>query len=146
MPKYKTHVSVNLFLGLPLSLAAMKYTVQSAPQDTLIFAGAFIYGTFFLHPDVDLARKIRLFSLKGLFTFPFRSYSLFFRHRGISHTPVIGTLTRILWLIGFCWIVFFCFNWAFPDLAKLETSYLCFGVCGLIIADLFHFILDQISA
>ena len=66
MPSYRTHVSVNLAFGLPLSLAALKYTVQSTPTDTLAFSAAFIYGTLFLHPDLDLARHIRLFSLKGL--------------------------------------------------------------------------------
>lgn len=145
MPSYRTHVSINLFLGLPLSLAALKYTVQSAPSEILSFAAAFIYGTFFLHPDLDLTRKVRLFSLKGLFTLPFRPYSYLFRHRGISHAPIIGTLTRILWLCLFFWILFAFLDWTLPSLEKLNQPYIWFGLIGLAISDLFHLFLDRIA-
>lgn len=138
MPSYRTHVSVNLFLGLPLALAALKYTVQSTPIDTLCFTGAFAYGTLFLHPDLDLARNIRLFSLKGLLTFPFRPYSYLFRHRGISHMPLIGTLTRVLWLLGFFWVI----GWVIP--IHFEQPYVWFGLAGLALADLSHVLLDSL--
>jgi uncharacterized metal-binding protein len=133
MPAYRTHVSINLFLGLPLSLGALKYSVLSTPTDTIAFAAAFIYGTFFLHPDVDLARNIRLFSVKGLLTLPFRPYSYLFRHRGISHMPIIGTLTRVIWLLLIFSIPF---DWNQPAL--------WFALGGLAVADLFHVLLDQL--
>ncbi len=141
MPSYRTHVSVNLFLALPLSLAAMKYTAQSPLADMAIFSAAFIYGTLFLHPDLDLVRNTPLFSLKGLLTLPFRPYSYLFRHRGISHMPIIGTLTRILWLAAlFC--LFYCLiNKPLPRLQ--ETSSLLLAFIGLASADLVHLILDQ---
>lgn len=144
MPAYRTHVTLNLFLGLPLGLAALKYTVLSTPTDVLTFAGAFIYGTFFLHPDVDLARNIRLFSLKGLLTLPFRPYSYLFRHRGISHMPIIGTLTRVLWLMGFMWLLFSCLDWAYPNLHWNQPPF-WFGISGLALADFFHVLLDRLN-
>lgn len=140
MPSYRTHISVNLSLGLPLSLAALKYTVQSTPTDTICFAAAFIYGTFFLHPDLDLARKIRLFSLKGLLTLPFRPYSYLFRHRGISHMPLIGTFTRIVWLF----LLFSCLGWISPHF-QWNQPYVWFAISGVAIADLFHVLLDQLK-
>jgi uncharacterized metal-binding protein len=115
----------------------MKYTVLSPPVGTLCFAGAFIYGSFFLHPDVDLARNIRLFSLKGLLTLPFRPYSYLFAHRGISHMPLIGTLTRVVWL------------WLFLALMQvplnLNWEYAGFGIAGLAAADMIHVMLDRIN-
>jgi uncharacterized metal-binding protein len=143
MPSYRTHVSVNLFFGLPLALAALKYTVLSTPTDTICFIGAFIYGTFFLHPDLDLARNVRLLSLKGLLTFPFRPYSYLFRHRGISHMPVVGTLTRILWLLGFLWVLFTFFNWVYPNWIHWGPP-LWFGIAGLAVADFYHVFLDRL--
>jgi len=145
MPAYRTHVTVNLCLGLPLGLAALKYTVLTTPPDILSFTTAFIYGTFFLHPDVDLARNVRLLSLKGLLTLPFRPYSHLFKHRGISHIPFIGTLTRIVWLIGFMWLLFGCLGLAFPHLADWNHPLFWFGVGGLAVADLFHELLDLIK-
>jgi len=146
MPSYRTHVSVNLFLGLPLGVAALKYTVQSTPMDIGSFAAAFIYGTLFLHPDLDLARNIRLLSLKGLLTLPFRPYSYLFRHRGISHIPVVGTLTRLLWLLGFFYLMAYCLDWAFPHLMDWNHPYLWFAIGGIALADLFHVMLDQVKS
>lgn len=143
MPSYRTHISVNLFLGLPLSLAALKYAVLSTPNDIFSFAAAFIYGTFFLHPDLDLARNIRLFSLKGILTLPFRPYSYFFRHRGISHMPLIGTITRVVWLLAFFWLIYFAIGWAFPQL-NWDEPLLWFAIGGLAVADLIHVLLDLI--
>lgn len=144
MPSYRTHVSINLFVGLPLSLAALKYGVLSTSNDILYFAAAYVYGTFFLHPDLDLARNIRLFSIKGILTLPFRPYSHFFRHRGISHIPLIGTLTRVLWLLAFFWLIYFAIGWVFPEL-DWNQPYIQFAIGGLAAADLLHVLLDQIN-
>ncbi len=145
MPNFRTHVTVNLFLGLPLGLAALKYTVLSTPTDMLSFAAAYIYGTLFLHPDMDLARNIRLFSLKGLLTLPFRPYSYLFRHRGISHVIIIGTLTRVLWLLGFITLSFSCLGWANPNIANWNQPLVWFGISGLATADFFHVLLDRLK-
>ncbi len=137
MPGYRTHVKVNLSFGLPFALAILNYSTLSTPKGMICFTAAFIYGTFFLHPDMDLARNIRLFSWKGLLTLPFRPYSYLFRHRGISHIPVIGTLTRVLWLLG----LFALFGWVYPH---FTSSYTWFGIGGLATADFFHVVLDRI--
>ncbi|MDE3048256.1 MAG: DUF2227 family putative metal-binding protein, partial [Verrucomicrobiota bacterium] len=102
-------------------------------QEGVSFVAAFLYGTFFLHPDLDIAYKIKLFSLKGLLTLPFRPYSYLFRHRGISHMPVVGTLTRVLWLSLLLWL--FC---------GLTLPPLWFALAGLAVADLFHILLDAL--
>lgn len=136
MPCYRTHVKVNLLIGLPLALAALKYTANLTVEEVISFTGTFIYGTYFLSPDVDIAYKTKLFSLKGLLTLPFRPYSYIFRHRGISHIPVIGTLTRVAWILGFCYL-FFGTIWFSPIL--------WFAIGGLATADLFHILLDRIN-
>lgn len=142
MPSYRTHISVNLTLGLPIGLAALKYTVSMSLIDAISFAIAFVYGTFFLHPDLDLARQTRLFSLKGLLTFPFRFYSYLFRHRGISHAPILGTFTRVFWLAGFISFMMYCFDWTVPSVHLWEESCFWFAIAGVATADLSHILLD----
>ncbi len=144
MPSYATHVTVNLLVGLPLALAAMKYVASSNLTDLTAFSAAFIYGTLFFHPDLDLARNVSLFSLKGLLTLPFRPYSYLFKHRGISHTPILGTLTRILWL-GVLFTLFYLFLDR-PIPSFNEIPYLFLGSIGLMVADLFHITLDQLES
>ncbi len=135
MPIYRTHVTVNLLLGLPLSLAALKYSADLHFNEVASFAGAFIYGTLFLHPDLDIAHKTKLLSLRGILTFPFRPYSLIFSHRGISHLPIIGTLTRVAWLLAIFWL-FSMPIWTMP--------FFWFAVGGLAFADLCHILLDYV--
>lgn len=135
MPAYRTHVAVNLSLGLPIALAAIRHL--ATPNEILSFSAAYIYGTLLLHPDLDLAHKIRLFSWKGLLTLPFRLYSRLFRHRGLSHMPVIGTLTRVAWLMG----LFYLLDWAYPSLNNTHTW---FAIGGLTVADFFHVLLDRL--
>lgn len=134
MPAYQTHVTFNLFFGLPMALIAIKNVGTS--QELMAFSAAYIYGTLLLHPDLDLAYKIRLFSWKGLLTLPFRLYSRLFRHRGLSHMPVVGTLTRVAWLMA----LFYLIGWALPDFNSALTW---FAMGGVVVADVFHLVLDR---
>lgn len=63
----------------------------------LLFCLAFIYGTVLLSPDLDLVDSDPTKSW-GLLRFTWRPYARLFKHRGVSHTPVVGTLTRIVYL------------------------------------------------
>lgn len=143
MPAYKTHVSVNLLISFPLSIAALKYTVNLSPQELASFSLAFIYGTLFLHPDLDLARNIRLFSFKGLMTLPFRPLSFFIKHRGISHAPIFGTLLRVFWLMIVLSIGMSLTN--YPDINPWNHSVLWLALAGLATADLSHIFLDKLN-
>ncbi len=138
MPAYRTHVRFNLFLALPL----LCYGLSNNLSDAAFFGLGFTYSTFFLHPDMDLARQIKLFSIKGLLTLPFRPYSYLFHHRGISHWPIIGTLTRLLWAALLLWLL--C-DWAgqpFPGLQSIHVNWLFLGIA---VADLTHEALDWLE-
>lgn len=141
MPSYQKHVAINLIFGLPLTLALLKTSTHMNSEEALAFCGAFFYSTLLLHPDLDLTRKIRLFSLKGLLTLPFRPYSYLFRHRGISHMPVIGTLTRILWLF-----LLFTLGSSFLDSSySLQWHPLFWFIfLGVVFSDFWHIVLDKI--
>ena len=63
----------------------------------LSFVLAYAFSMLFLSPDLDLARSCaagRWGSARWLWA----PYALIFRHRGLSHHPLLGPLTRILYL------------------------------------------------
>ncbi|MFA6119082.1 MAG: DUF2227 family putative metal-binding protein [Parachlamydiales bacterium] len=146
MAQYKTHCRFNILIAFPLILLVIIYFFN--PPFGLIgtFSISFIYSTLFMNPDLDLADKIHLFSLRGLLTIPFRGYSLIFRHRGISHIFVLGTLTRILWLGGLYFLVLYLFNKRISNsynfLSICKSCYFLYGLSAIILADFCHLILD----
>jgi uncharacterized metal-binding protein len=152
MAQYQTHVQFNIFFVLPFLIWVCVRYITFNYGYTYAFTSAFIYGTLFMNPDLDLADKIKLFSIKGFLTLPFRGYSLIFKHRGISHAPVWGTLTRILWLGILVTLILFLFDKTF--LAKKDFlvffhtygDYLLFALGGFLFADLSHVVLDLVSS
>lgn len=148
MPCYKTHVNFNCFLALPVATAAI-YFVESPPTSLLIaFASAFCYSSCFMSPDLDLIHQIKVFSLRGILTLPFRYYSKIFKHRGLSHSFLFGTATRVLWLGGIAVLLFYLFYQAIPS-ERLFLSYfneyrdyVLYGLAGAVLADWCHLALD----
>ena len=72
---------------------------------------------------MDLANKIKFRSWRGILTLPFRGYALFFRHRGISHSFLFGTLTRVLWLLLLFIVVSCVYQQAIPNHRNLINLY-----------------------
>jgi uncharacterized metal-binding protein len=74
---------------------------------------------------------------------PFRilfwAYARMIPHRGISHTPVVGTLTRLIYLgvVGLLvWVVV-----GRPALPAVSWRFL-WVVAGLVISDAIHWVMD----
>jgi len=149
MSNYKTHSKFNIFLALPLLIGGCHYFMNSHPHHLMTFAGAFIYSTLFMSPDMDLAYQIRLLSLRGLFSIPFRSYAQFFSHRGLSHHLLLGSFTRILWLAFWGFFIFFAIYKSTPKEASLFKFYarhklfILYGLAGVCFADWCHLLLDN---
>lgn len=149
MSSYKTHSSFNLIIALPLLIVGGTYYLHTDPFDLGLFALAFIYGTFFMSPDMDLANQIKLFSVKGLLTIPFRSYAMVFRHRGISHSWLWGTVTRVLWFMLFIMVTMYVAYNIEPNgrtvahYFQIYRRELLAVFCGLFAADFSHLLLDN---
>ena len=149
MSTYRTHTFFNLSFFLPLSFVTIFYFFAPNRFDLIVYSLSFAYATLFMTPDADLANKVKLFSLRGLMTLPFRPYSFLFSHRGISHWFIVGTITRILWL-SLLFIAIYTLVYQrslslepileFYQVHKLSLLY-CFA--GLSISDLGHLILDK---
>ena len=118
---------------------------------SVVFALAYLFGTFLLSPDMDLAKSDPM-SNWGLLRFVWRPHVQVFKHRGISHVPVLGTLTRVLYLLAMIYILSAvasaCFDlrWrlSFRDLLDVDWTGVLWGLCGLCLPDLFHVLADRV--
>ena len=151
MSNYKKHTQFNLFVALPILVGSAYFVFHPSYQLLMTFALVFTYTTLFMSPDMDLANQIRLFSIRGLFSLPFRSYAKFFSHRGLSHHVLLGSLTRIFWLAGWGTLIFLGIYKSLPhkkDLLKfysLYQPYFLYALAGVCSADWGHLLLDRKS-
>lgn len=149
MANYRAHTSFNLFIAFPITILLLFYFFSVEIRHLAIFSSAFIYGTLFMSPDMDLAHQIRPLSLRGFFAFPFLPYSYFFRHRGLSHSVIFGSLTRVLWLLVLGVFLFFLYYKVPPHLSSFIWFFeqyhteLSFAFGGIFSADFSHLVLDR---
>ena len=148
MALYKGHVKFNLLIALPILVGGIFFFLSPHRNDLIIFSSIFVYGTLFMNPDLDLANQISLFSLRGLLTLPFRSYARIFSHRGLSHHPLFGSLTRIGWLFIWGALIFLIIYQTLPSHATLlkfykhYQSYILYAFAAICCADWCHLLLD----
>ena len=145
MSNYKTHSSFNLLIALPLFLSIGYFYLHLGTMSLVAFGVIFSYGTLFLSPDLDLTYLVKTTSIRGLLTLPFRPYSRLFRHRGLSHMPFVGTLTRVIWLSLIILGIFYALNMGhqpFLSFIKVHREIFLYSLGGLIAADLCHLLLD----
>ena len=147
---YKTHSIFSSLITLPFCLFVIYKYLNLNLKETLLFSSTFLYATLFMSPDVDVASKIKLKSVRGFFTLPFRSYSKIFRHRGISHSLVFGFVTRVVWLALWAVAILYLIKKPFSTdkVFRFGLSYkseLMWIFSGIIISDASHIFLDKIS-
>lgn len=149
MSNYKTHTKFNLLLALPVLTAGIYYFLTPPHVYLGVFVGTFAYSTLFMTPDLDLVHQVKLRSLRGFFSLPFRYYSRFFRHRGLSHSLLFGSLTRILWLGGVALLIFYLIYQTLPSeksfllYFKKYKPFILYAFTGICLADGCHLLLDS---
>ncbi|RIH88584.1 hypothetical protein Mlute_00545 [Meiothermus luteus] len=101
MPSGRVHEAINLSV---LGLAAAAYWAYreelALPEPVAVaFVGSYLVGTFLITPDLDLAeRRVRSKGRWGWLGWLWVPYGWMFSHRGLSHTWIVGPLTRLLYL------------------------------------------------
>jgi Uncharacterized metal-binding protein len=139
VPSGRVHETVNL-LALPPTLYFLPEPLPKLP-----FAVGYLVGTFWLTPDLDLAtsRPSKRWGILRLIWLP---YAWLFPHRGLSHRPFLGALTRVLYLAAIAglglWLLDtlgYHLRFNFP----VGQNWLSF-FAGIFVADLLHLFLDTI--
>jgi uncharacterized metal-binding protein len=122
VPSGRVHNLINIaaysVLAAGVLVASRTGVLTVTPVQTLNFTLGFAAGTFLLSPDLDLAEgrvdSKRHWGLLGVLWVP---YGLIFSHRGLSHTWVVGPLTRLAYVAVICALLVGLFRTLFPDVA-----------------------------
>jgi uncharacterized metal-binding protein len=153
MPSGRTHEAINLTL---LGLGGALYLAQGgSPEEprALAFLLGYLAGTFLLSPDLDLAEKgVRAQGRWGVLGALWRPYGWLFRHRGLSHTWILGPLTRLGYLLLLLFLLYgllkgvAAFVGASLALAlpPLPKEVLLFGLLGYYLSQWLHLVADGI--
>jgi uncharacterized metal-binding protein len=153
MPSGRTHEAINLTL---LGLGGALYLAQGgSPEEprALAFLLGYLTGTFLLSPDLDLAEKgVRAQGRWGVLGALWRPYGWLFRHRGLSHTWILGPLTRLGYLLLLLFLLYgllkgvAAFMGASLALAlpPLPKEVLLFGLLGYYLSQWLHLVADGI--
>ena len=169
MSSGKTHSIVNTVICTSGCIVALSFYPDHRSEILVVAFGVMI-STIFLSPDLDLPGT---FSQKawGWFGWLWFPYHLIFRHRGLSHVPILGTLSRLIWLFCalFCFYMLLLTIWLYAgsdsalgaslneayaisslrftealSLAKQHNHLLFLLLMGMSLADLFHLFLDSV--
>ncbi len=108
MPSGRAHESINLLVYGAAAVfyvyarqegLTAKFDTLFAPETLQTFSLSYLIGTFLVTPDLDLAEnRMQARNNWGLLGMLWIPYGALFSHRGLSHTWVIGPLTRLLYL------------------------------------------------
>jgi len=94
-----TNIAVYSVLAAGVLIASRQQVLTVTPVQALNFSLGFFVGTFLLSPDLDLAEgqvdSKRRWGVLGILWVP---YGMLFSHRGLSHTWLLGPLTRLAYL------------------------------------------------
>lgn len=116
MPAGKVHNQFNVFfLIVCLIFYFIVYKLRHLDY-VVCYSVFFMIGTFFLSPDLDLENtkpqnKWRKYKILVI------PYADIFKHRGLSHKILIGTLTRVFYFVVLFSILTIVF--------LITTNYLC---------------------
>lgn len=131
VPSGRVHESINLtvFGAAALGYGYARARGYTAPFDPLLneetltlLTVSYFVGTFLVTPDLDLAEnRVRAKDHWGVFGLLWVPYGEMFKHRGLSHTWIVGPLTRLLYLAA----VALALSWGVSALA----GYLGYTLC-----------------
>lgn len=140
MALFRTHEVINLS-----ALAGFLYFV---PREFFLpFAVGYVFGTFFLSPDIDIEHS-KPSRRWGPFKHAWKPYRKFSRHRGSSHVPFLGSFLRVSYLGALVFLVLLALEIGFSmefNLNKLPHfayDWAFFAFLGICLAELVHVLVD----
>jgi len=111
------------------------------------FVGSYLFSMLFLSPDLDLPQS-RAFRRWGIFRWLWIPYTRLFRHRGLSHRPFLGPLSRVLYLTAIVGLFAFALTLIgirIPPAVPSWRILVAIGL-GLYLPNLTHILADRIDS
>lgn len=157
MPSGRTHLRIELFL-LPLCVASLVLAeraqlIDVSWKEIAIFAGAYLCSSLWLSPDLDLRhnRSRRRWGVLGFLWIP---YTKIFKHRGVSHSLLFGTLTRLGYLGVLALVIALGLSylrvWAVPldslNAPPIAMKLLSILIAGLWLPNIIHTLTDSVHS
>jgi uncharacterized metal-binding protein len=97
IPNYTAHTRTNCLLALPLIYLGFYKQTWVDSQFITLASSSFFLSTLLLSPDLDL-KNSRPTKNWGILSFIWVGYHRLFRHRGKSHSVLLSTLTKLIYL------------------------------------------------
>jgi len=148
MPSGSTHLKIEggLLFGW-IALAGYLLSKGAIGADAVAaFAFAYSFSMLFLSPDLDLTTS-KAFRRWGIVRWIWAPYARAFRHRRLSHHPIFGPLTRIVYLGAICALAGFGLFLALGRplrLAAPSALVLVGALLGLYVPNLTHVLADRV--
>lgn len=147
------HLNANVGFGLTTLLTTSVLTMYSntIQIDNIYLAIGLLLGTI-ITPDYDfnkiyIKKLIKKIPVLGFFwNLYWYPYSLLFKHRGISHNLILGTITRVIYL---CLPLFIYILYAYHNkidltfINNIDLIKIIYMLSGWYIQDFIHYILDS---
>lgn len=159
MSKGRFHDKANLFTGAILT--GILVGLERSWFIVIPFVAGYLLATLIFSPDTDVMPKKRT----ALLQFVLYPYSILFKHRGLSHSILFGTLLRFIYGLVIFGIMIFVLgkmgyieyqgedylkflknyiqNWDFNILSYKMVTWL---FIGMFMADIHHYFVDGISS
>lgn len=149
MPSGRVHDTLNTLAYAGLAGAAL-YAYSAGlivvePLAALVFSSGYFAGTFLLSPDLDLAEgHVSSKRSWGLLGFLWVPYGWLMRHRGMSHSWVLGPLTRLLYLGLLVMPPLALLKVSLPRPEALELAVVAWLLGGYYLSQWFHLVADGV--
>lgn len=163
VPSGRTHLKLDILLLVLITGVAAGYReslVDRVGPEMVLHCGtaflvAYVFSSLLLSPDLDLVRS-RPAHRWGPLSWIWVPYAWLFRHRGVSHVPVIGTLTRVAYLAAtlaaLAWFAALALDLSVPSAADMarevrqaDPALIVCVTAGLLSPGLLHIVADKIA-
>jgi uncharacterized metal-binding protein len=146
MPSGRTHTAFELLIA-PGFAAGLYVLFEPSLGEVALFGGTYLLSSLFLSPDLDLHKNLAR-RRWGPLGFIWTPYSKIFKHRGLSHSLLLGPITRLIYL----GVVFGLVLWGLSHVGlappqgspKLGERTLFIVGAGLYLPNVLHVLLDRL--
>ncbi len=108
-------------------------------QTTSVFSMSYLFGTFYLSPDLDIDSSP--YGRWGIFRFLWWPYKVMFKHRGLSHHFIFGPLTI---LANFTFILLPVLILAGFNICRIPGEFIVAVVLGIGVSIELHILADMV--